>query len=90
MDCTNPDVFDPKFKEALLNLKKGEISVPFKSSFGWHITMLDDIKKDEDSIEAFKIKAHEMLLNRHMIEESQNWERELRGSSFVQIYIDEN
>lgn len=90
MDWTNPDVFDPKFKEALLNLKKGEISVPFKSSFGWHITMLDDIKKDEDSIEAFKIKAREMLLNRHMIEESQNWERELRGSSFVQIYIDEN
>ncbi len=35
-------VMDPKFEAAALSLKKGDISKPFESSFGWHIVQLID------------------------------------------------
>lgn len=85
IDWANPDVFDPRFKEALKNLDPGEISEPFKSSFGWHIIELLDRKIDKDSIEAYKIKAREILSNRSVMEESEKWERELRDSAYIKI-----
>jgi peptidyl-prolyl cis-trans isomerase C len=32
----------PQFEEAAFRLKKGEISEPFESQFGWHIVRIDD------------------------------------------------
>ena len=32
----------PQFEEAAFKLKKGEVSEPFKSQFGWHIIRVDD------------------------------------------------
>jgi len=32
----------PQFEEAAFRLKKGEISEPFESQFGWHIMRIDD------------------------------------------------
>ena len=85
MDWANPDIFDPRFKLAVANLKVGEISEPFKSSFGWHIVLLEGRKVDTDSLEAYRIKAREILQNREMRSETEKWERELRDSSYVKI-----
>lgn len=86
IDWSNPDIFDPRFREALKNLEPGEISEPFKSSFGWHIVEVIDRKVDKDSIEAYKIKAREILSNRSIMEESEKWERELRDSAYIKIF----
>jgi peptidyl-prolyl cis-trans isomerase SurA len=85
MDWMNPDVFDPRFKMVISTLEIGQISEPFKSSFGWHIAMVEDRKVDSDSLEAYKIKAREILTNRSLREETEKWERELRDSSYVKI-----
>lgn len=85
MDWMNPNVFDPRFRDAIKPLKPGEISEPIKSSFGWHLILLEGRKIDNDSLEAYKIKAREILTNRSMREESDRWERELRDSSYVKI-----
>lgn len=85
IDWSNPDIFDPRFREAIKSLNPGNISEPFKSSFGWHIVELIDRKIDKDSIEAYKIKAREILSNRSVMEESEKWERELRDSAYIKI-----
>ena len=82
----NPEVFDPAFRDAIALLKPGEISRPFKSSFGWHLAELVGRKVDRDSLEAYKVKAREILFNRSINEESERWQREIRDSSYVKIY----
>lgn len=37
-------VMDKAFEEAAFKLKKGEVSAPVRSSFGWHLIKLTDIK----------------------------------------------
>lgn len=39
------DKMVPEFSSALLKLKKGEISQPVKTDFGWHIIQLEDKRK---------------------------------------------
>ena len=85
MDWMNPNVFDPRFRDALKTLEPGQMSEPFKSSFGWHLVLLEGRKIDTNSLEAYKIKAREILTNRSVREESDRWERELRDSSYVKI-----
>lgn len=41
----NANMMDPAFSEALVAMKKGEMSVaPVESSFGFHIILLDDVR----------------------------------------------
>lgn len=86
MDWVNPEAFDPGFRNAIASLKVGQISAPFKSSYGWHIAVVENRKVDTDSLEAYKVKAREIIFNRNYREESEKWEQELRDSAFVKIY----
>ncbi|MPM87272.1 putative parvulin-type peptidyl-prolyl cis-trans isomerase [bioreactor metagenome] len=45
LDWANPSNYVPEFTEALVKLKKGQMTaVPVKSQFGWHIIRLDDTR----------------------------------------------
>lgn len=39
-----PGVLNPEFEKQVLKLKKGRVSKPFKTSLGWHIAILEDIR----------------------------------------------
>ena len=39
--------FNPEFEKAALALKKGDVSEPFKTSFGWHVVKLIDRTPEE-------------------------------------------
>lgn len=46
LDWATPNSYVPEFAQALLKLKKGEMTqVPVKSQFGWHIIRVDDIRE---------------------------------------------
>lgn len=48
LDWANPGNYVPEFTEALVKLKKGELTAaPVKSQFGWHIIRLDDERQAE-------------------------------------------
>ena len=45
LDWANAGSYVPEFSEALLKLKKGQVSeVPVKTQFGWHVIRLDDTR----------------------------------------------
>jgi len=53
---TNPQAFVQPFGEAIIKLKKGQISAPVQTQFGWHVIKLEDVRNL--NIPAFeKIKA---------------------------------
>ena len=81
----NPDIFDPGFRKALLSLKKGQISAPVKSAFGWHIIQLLDSRQIDATEETYKEQANRMILNRKFSEEVQVWLQEIRATAYVKL-----
>ncbi len=84
------DVYDPAFKNVLISLRKGEISMPFHSSFGWHIVELLDTRQIDATEKTRKDQAYRMLFNRKFAEETQSWIQELRASAYVRILASQN
>lgn len=44
LDWNVPSNFVQPFAETLTNLKKGQVSAPVQTQFGWHIIKLDDVR----------------------------------------------
>lgn len=81
----SPDMYDPAFRDALMNLKKGEVSAPVHSSFGWHLIQLLDTRQVDKTDAAQKERAYRMLFNRKFAEEAQTWMQEQRAEAYVKI-----
>ena len=45
LDFAKPDAYVPEFSKAMTALKKGEMSAPVKSQFGYHIIKLEDTRE---------------------------------------------
>ena len=86
---SSPDAYDPAFRDALTSLKKGEISAPVRSSFGWHLIQLLDTRQVDRTDAAKKDQAYRLLFNRKFAEEAQTWMQEQRASAYVKI-LDDN
>ncbi|WP_392553193.1 peptidylprolyl isomerase SurA [Orbus wheelerorum] len=86
----NPDRYDSGFKNALLKLKKGEISQPIKSAFGWHLIELIDTRNVDRTDMAQKDQAYRLIFNRKFSEELQVWVQELKGDAYIKIIGEEN
>ncbi len=79
------DTYDSVFRDILLNLNKGEISVPLKSAFGWHLIELLDTRKSDKSDVTNKNRAYHVLFSRKFAEEMQIVLQELRAQAYVRI-----
>ncbi|MFC0139979.1 peptidylprolyl isomerase SurA [Erwinia mallotivora] len=82
---SSPEVFDPAFRDALLKLKKGQMSGPVHSSFGWHLIQMMDTRQVDKTDAAQKERAYRLLFNRKFAEEAQTWMQEQRASAYVKI-----
>jgi peptidyl-prolyl cis-trans isomerase C len=45
LDFAKPDAYVPEFGKALVALKKGQVSDPVKTQFGYHIIKLEDTRE---------------------------------------------
>lgn len=86
----SPEMYDPAFRDALMDLKKGEISAPVHSSFGWHLIQLLDTRQVDKTDAAQKDRAYRMLFNRKFAEEAQTWMQEKRAAAYVKILDTQN
>lgn len=79
------DIYDPAFRDALMKLKRGQISGPVHSSFGWHLIEMLDSRNVDKTDAAQKDRAYRMLMNRKFSEEAATWMQEQRASAYVKI-----
>lgn len=86
-----PERYDSGFKNGLLKLKKGEISQPVQSAYGWHLIQLLDTRKADKTESAKQDHAYRLIFNRKFAEESQIWIQELKGDAYIKIKgVDDN
>ena len=82
LDWANPGNYVPEFTEALVKLKKGELTAaPVKSQFGWHIIRLDDERQAEmPKVEDVKPQIVQQLKQQKL----QQFQDQLRKNAKIQ------
>lgn len=78
-------VLDPAFEAQMNQLKPGQISEPFKSSFGWHIVQVLERKKAPNDQTYLREQAKKIIYQQKANEALQNWLQQLRSQSYVNI-----
>jgi len=86
---TSPGALVPQFEAAMGELEKGQISEPFKSSFGWHIVQVLDRREFDDTDTFLRGKAREFLGKRKADEAGETMLRRLRDEAFVEYRLDD-
>ncbi|MEI6414607.1 MAG: peptidylprolyl isomerase, partial [Pseudomonadota bacterium] len=78
----------PTFEREIVSLKPGDLSVPFRTQFGWHIAQVMDRRAREGSPENLRNQAREALVARKTGEAVQLWLQRLRDEAYVVIKLD--
>jgi peptidyl-prolyl cis-trans isomerase SurA len=85
----NPGETVPEFEKAMNALKPGEISVPVRSPFGWHIIQVIERRSQDMSKEATRLKARQEIRTRKSEEAFEDWLRELRDRAYVEYRLED-
>ncbi len=80
----DPGTMVPEFERQMGKLKPGEISEPFQSRFGWHIVQVLERRTHDDQGKTRRSKIRELIRQRKIEQETQNWLRQLRDEAYVE------
>ncbi|AMM26410.1 peptidylprolyl isomerase [Variovorax sp. PAMC 28711] len=82
LDWANPSSFVPEFSEAMIKLKKGEMTqVPVKSQFGYHIIRVDDVRQAQlPKVDEVKPQITQQLAQQKL----QKYQEDLRAKAKVE------
>lgn len=84
---TEPDSFVPEFASVIRELPIGELSMPFRSPFGWHIVEVLDRRVHDSTEELQRRDAIMALRERKFEEEIELWIQRLRDEAYVEYRI---
>jgi peptidyl-prolyl cis-trans isomerase SurA len=80
---TAPGTYDPAIEKVIAGLQVNEISVPFKSQYGWHIIQLLGRREFDNTDELRRKHAIEEIRASKADEETELWLRRLRDEAYV-------
>jgi peptidyl-prolyl cis-trans isomerase SurA len=83
----NPGSMVREFVEAMNKLQPGEISVPVKTQFGWHIILVEDRREHDNTEEFLRSQARDYILEQKIGPALENWIRQIRDESFVKLRL---
>ena len=78
-----PGSYVPQFEAALNEMSPGQMSEPVRSSFGWHLIELMDVREIDNSEEASLNQAYGEVRSRKLQQETERWLMQLRDEAFV-------
>jgi peptidyl-prolyl cis-trans isomerase SurA len=87
MGWNEPASMVGEFAEVMRTQPIGEVSKPFKTSFGWHIAEILERRTQDMSEKARKNMATQVLHNRRFDEELQVWLKEIRDEAYVELRL---
>lgn len=87
---TPAGAFTPDFQKEIDGLKPGEMTAPFRTTFGWHIARVIERRTRDTTDESRRQKAKQSIQNRKMAEEYESWLRKLREEAYVEYRLDKN
>lgn len=79
----------PEFERAYEELKIGEVSQPVRTPFGYHLIQVLERRSSEVSPERRRLQARQVLRERKADEAYQEWLRQLRDQTYVELKLDE-
>ncbi|HEY5701781.1 MAG TPA: peptidylprolyl isomerase [Gammaproteobacteria bacterium] len=85
----NPGGTVPKFEDMMNSLAPGQLSEPFETRFGWHVMQVLERREFDDTEQARRTKAAEVLRKRKKDEELQTWLRQIRDEAYVELRLEE-
>jgi peptidyl-prolyl cis-trans isomerase SurA len=89
LDWVYPGDTVPEFEHAYQELKAGEVSQPVRTPFGYHLIQVLDRRSSDVSPERKRLQARQALRDRKADEAYQEWLRQLRDQTYVELRLDE-
>jgi peptidyl-prolyl cis-trans isomerase SurA len=81
----DPAIYAPEFAAALRQLPHRQLSQPVQSAMGWHLIERLGSRQGRITEAARKEQAMQMLWERKLAEESQNWLQEQRAAAYIKV-----
>lgn len=82
---TSTGTFVPVFEDQLARLEPGEMSMPFRTEFGWHLVLLVDRQERDTTEEVKRQRAIQAIRASKQEQETEIWLRELRDEAYVEV-----
>jgi len=79
----------PEFERVMNVLKPGELSEPVRSPFGFHLIQVLERRTTDMSAERQRLQARQQLRERKSEEAYQEWLRQLRDRTYVELRLEE-
>ncbi|HEY3075027.1 MAG TPA: peptidylprolyl isomerase [Burkholderiales bacterium] len=89
LDWVYPGDTVPEFERAYEELKVGEVSQPVRTPFGYHLIQVLERRSSDLSPERRRMQARQALRERKADEAYQEWLRQLRDQTYVELRLEE-
>ena len=89
LDWVYPGDTVPEFERAYDELKIGDVSQPIRTPFGYHLIQVMERRSSDLSPERRRMQARQALRERKADEAYQEWLRQLRDQTYVELRLDE-
>jgi len=89
LDWIYPGDTVPDFERAYIDLPIGEISQPVRTPFGYHLIQVLERRSADLSPERRRLQARQALRERKSDEAYQEWLRQLRDQTYVELRLEE-
>ncbi len=85
MGWNKKGTFVPEFERAMASLQPGEVSEPVRTQFGYHLIEVLGRRAQDETDEAKKNRAQQILFNRKFDEALDSYLRETKEAAYIKI-----